>query len=288
MFTLSLSISEDAAMLMAHFYEGDLTVNMPDKRNGFCRIEFYCRSREEAQKRKEELMRFVRCEKWRSSLNPVIKRLKSSDWNAVWKRQFAVHRVSKRIVIKPAWEKYAPRHGDCVVELEPGMSFGTGTHATTCMCLRLIDERQRIQTGAALLDAGCGSGILAIAAAKLGYARVTAIDNDTMAVKIARSNCMQNRVHKTVVCLPADVMRFHAAQGYDVIAANLYAPALVKAAGKLAGLLSGSKHACLILSGILAGQYAKVAEAFRKKLLREVKVLRKQGWVAAVFERKNI
>lgn len=123
----------------------------------------------------------------------ALRRLAREDWAESWKRFFKVEWVSKRIVVKPPWKRVAPRPGRVVVEIEPGMSFGTGQHATTRSCLRLLDELAGKNPGS-LLDVGCGSGILAIAGAKLGFDPVLAVDNDPMAVRIARENARRNGV----------------------------------------------------------------------------------------------
>lgn len=204
----------------------------------------------------------------------------------MWKKQFVVRRISRRIIVKPSWKAYSGRKDDCIIEVEPGMAFGTGEHATTRSCLSLIDQCQRICPEASFLDAGCGSGILAIAAAKLGFKPVAAIDNDPLAVKAAKTNCVRNNVADRVVCRTADVLCFRSAMKYSVIAANLFANVLIRSAGNLAGLLDRKDGGRLILAGILDKQYSQVARAFFKRHLRDTKKIRSQGWVTAVFEWK--
>ena len=125
---------------------------------------------------------------------PAFRQVKQSDWESAWKEHYHVARVSGRFVIKPSWRD-APRQpqpDDVVLELDPGLAFGTGLHPTTQMCLRAIEAH--MPPGARALDLGAGSGILAIAAAKLGAASVLALDIDPLAVEVARENAARNGV----------------------------------------------------------------------------------------------
>ena len=123
---------------------------------------------------------------------PAFRQVKQSDWESAWKEHYHVARVSGRFVIKPSWREYQPQPSDVVLELDPGMAFGTGLHPTTQMCLRAIEAH--MPPGARALDLGAGSGILAIAAAKLGAASVLALDIDPLAVEVARENAARNGV----------------------------------------------------------------------------------------------
>ena len=127
---------------------------------------------------------------------PTFRQIKQSDWEAAWKEHYHVARVSGRFVIKPSWREYEPRPDDVVLELDPGMAFGTGLHPTTQMCLRAIEAH--MPPGARALDLGAGSGILAIAAAKLGAVSVLALDIDPLAVEVARENAARNGVEGIV------------------------------------------------------------------------------------------
>ena len=284
MFVFHYELPLDAALVIAQVVSGDMTVHLPRRNSRICRIDFYCRSRDDARRRLIEVQQYLNDKKNAVSSASSIKPLKKKDWTAVWKKQFIVRRVSRRIVVKPSWEAYAGRKDDCIIEVEPGMAFGTGEHATTRACLSLIDEYQGICTEASFLDAGCGSGILAIAAAKLGFKPVTAIDNDPLAVRAAKINCVRNDVADRVVCRTADVLRFRSAKKYSVIAANLFANVLIRSAVNLVSLLDRKANSRLILAGILEKQYNQVARGFLKLHLREIKTIRSQGWVTAIFE----
>lgn len=122
--------------------------------------------------------------------------LTEQDWANAWKEHYQVQRIGKRIVIVPSWLEYTAQPDDVLLHLDPGMAFGTGLHATTRLCLCFLE--QYVQPGIQMLDLGTGSGILAIAAAKLGAAAVLALDNDPIAVSIARDNVARNQVHPII------------------------------------------------------------------------------------------
>ncbi len=122
--------------------------------------------------------------------------LAEQDWANAWKEHYHVQRIGKRIVIVPSWLAYTAQPDDVLIHLDPGMAFGTGLHVTTRLCLRLLEHY--VQPGIQMLDLGTGSGILAITAAKLGAASVLALDNDPIAVSIARDNVARNLVHPII------------------------------------------------------------------------------------------
>src|SRR5436190_6840164 len=126
----------------------------------------------------------------------LIAKVKREDWAESWKKYFKTIKIGRKLLIKPSWSKEKGAKGQAVVELDPGLSFGTGQHPTTWYCLKQIAETMR--PGSSLLDIGCGSGILAISAAKLGYAPVEAFDFDPVAVRIPHANMLRNRVDPTI------------------------------------------------------------------------------------------
>ncbi|MDP7395432.1 MAG: 50S ribosomal protein L11 methyltransferase [Lentisphaeria bacterium] len=194
-----------------------------------------------------------------STEGPAIRALARQDWAESWKAFFHPQRVSQRLTIKPSWEDYLPASPDeCIIELDPGMSFGTGQHGTTQACLQYIDELSLIHPGAAFLDAGCGSGILSIAAARLGLSRVTAIDNDPAAVAAARENI--ELAGGGIELCEGTAGLWQPEQPFDIVAANILADVLVTIAPELVTYTAADGH--LILSGILTGQFDDVGATY--------------------------
>jgi ribosomal protein L11 methyltransferase len=224
-------------------------------------IEYYCSTRAEAEHRLTAMMSFFETRRDQEPLTGTVRDLPAEDWAESWKKFFHVEKVSTRVWIKPTWEPCTPAAGEIIVELDPGMSFGTGQHGTTRGCLQLID-RLATAPGLKLADIGCGSGILAIAAAKLGYRDLIALDNDPDAVRIATENADLNGVAHQIRFVTGDCSAAGLDHSHDVVVANILANVLIANAGVLMGYLSRSPAARLILSGILNPQAADVQAAY--------------------------
>lgn len=191
-----------------------------------------------------------------------IRTVRDASWADAWKRHFRVQRVGRRLVIRPSWRRHRPRKDDVVIDLDPGMAFGTGQHATTRMCLQALEER--LKAGAAVLDVGTGSGILAIAAALLGAARVDAVDIDPAAVQATQENAARNGVGDIVRVeqgsLGADwPFAGPSARHYDVVVANLSARLVKELAQPL--LASLRSDGVALVSGLIQEQESACAEA---------------------------
>ena len=168
------------------------------------------------------------------------------DWAENWKKTYKPLRVGRRLVIKPTWEPYAAQAGDLVVEMDPGMAFGTGTHETTAMCLSLLEKH--LTPGMRVMDVGTGSGILAIAAALLGAGEVLAIDIDPDAVRVAAENIQRNGVEGIVRAVQGDLLRGESLP-CELATANIVADAVCMLLTPLKQrLVPGGK---LICSGII-------------------------------------
>ena len=182
--------------------------------------------------------------------------LEEEEWANAWKRHFNVLRIGTRVVIVPTWREYEPGGSDVVVLLDPGMAFGTGHHPTTRMCLELLEEVLR--PGDSVLDVGCGSGILSIAAAKLGAGSGLALDIDTSAVEAAEANLRQNGVSQSVRVakgsLPCPAV---GATTFDIVIANISGKAISDMAHQL--VAATGPGGSLIVSGILAKDHDSVA-----------------------------
>ena len=210
---------------------------------------------------------------------PEIRELTAEDWAEAWKKGYEVQRIGRRLVVVPSWEAYTARPGEVVVCMEPGMAFGTGLHPTTRLCLSALEDHLR--AGDYVLDVGTGSGILAIAAAKLGAAHVMALDIDPTAVEVARGNVLLNgvadRVAVHVGTLESLWPRIRESQ---VIVVNILAPTIIEMTSQLAAKLA--PEGCLICSGILLEQAPAVKAALAEVGLRVVEQRSEGDWVALV------
>ncbi len=212
---------------------------------------------------------------------PTFRRIADRDWTAGWKESIPILHIGKRIVIKPSWREYTPQAGEVVLELDPGLAFGTGLHPTTRLCLEALEAR--VRDGMRILDLGSGSGILALAAAKLARVEVLAVDNDPNAVVATRRNARRNGVSARVRPLHGSL---EAVSGtYDLILANLLAPILIRMAAerKLAARLK--PQGWLIASGLLVEQEGEVAAAFEANGLHVVERRREEDWLALLATR---
>jgi ribosomal protein L11 methyltransferase len=207
----------------------------------------------------------------------VMARVRWEDWAESWKRHFQPIEIGDSLLIKPSWSKRKLRKGHAVVVLDPGLSFGTGHHPTTAFCLgeivRSADgpsarcklENPRTSRPRSFLDLGTGSGILAIAATKLGYSPVQAMDFDPDAVRVARANARANHVQQNLKIRRGDVTRLpirpgHRRQQYDLVCANLISPLLIAERRRIIGQLKPT--GTLVLAGILKSEFGEVQKAY--------------------------
>lgn len=205
--------------------------------------------------------------------------LPAADWSEAWKRFFHVEHITDRITIRPSWEDYAAREGEVVITLDLGMSFGTGKHPTTRACLEFLDTLAVGDLSRPVLDMGCGSGILSIAAKKLGFTHVRGFDYDADAVVVAKENAALNEV---VVPYETRDLANNLDQG-AVILANILGPVLIEYAAEVTcAVLPGG---ALVASGILDSLYPEVKAAFEKYGLQEVSSRLIGEWRSGLFTR---
>ena len=212
----------------------------------------------------------------------VVTPIPNEDWQESWKAYFHVERVSERIVTKPSWEPYAPTPTDCVIEIDPGMSFGTGQHATTRGCLRFLDTLANTPQAKSFLDLGCGSGILSIAAAKLGYGPIVAIDIDPDAIRVSKENFDHNDVSDQIDVATGDVSALAVEHPYSVVAANILAPVLLGNAESIASTVA-RPQGHLLLAGILTEQYDEVRDAYTALGFEEIDRATEAEWTSGCF-----
>lgn len=212
----------------------------------------------------------------------LFRKVSEHDWANEWKKYFHTTKVGPRIVIKPTWEQYTPSATEVVLELDPGMAFGTGTHHTTNMCLQWLEKI--VRPGMTVFDVGCGSGILAMAASLLGATQVKAVDIDLTAVKVAKENIALNKLSDKIETAQGDLL--HGTEGQaDVIIANIIADIIIMLLPDIPGKLkSGGKF---LTSGIIEDRWNDVEHAAHKQGLQVEGVSRKGGWVAAVLVKEK-
>lgn len=217
-------------------------------------------------------------------IDAKVRKIPAEDWSESWKKHFPVIHVSKRLIVAPPWIELEESPERRVVRLEPGLSFGTGQHGTTKACLFFLDRLQQCFPEATVLDLGCGSGILAVAAVKLGFPRVLALDHDPEAVRIARENAVVNGVAEQIEVQLADVEQGDFFPPCQVVVANILAGVLIASAATVRATLSNQSGSTLVLSGILATQYEEVCRVYSEQGLREVQRLTIEGWTTGGFE----
>jgi ribosomal protein L11 methyltransferase len=207
------------------------------------------------------------------------------DWGEQWKKYFKPIRVSSNIIVKPTWERYTPSSRDIVIEIDPGMAFGTGQHASTRMCIEALEDiimKDRTIKGWKVLDVGCGTGILGITAAKLGAEEVICLDIDRKAVTIARENAAINHVEERLRVITQDVATIN--EPRNLIIANLTAKLLLKLCPHLLTLLLPEGY--LIISGIIEQDAEVIEESFCTPQLIPGKVITEKEWLCYVFRKK--
>ncbi len=194
-----------------------------------------------------------------TNISPLQERIvDEADWQNAWKQHFHPLQVSPRITICPTWREHTPVHGEAVVLLDPGMAFGTGHHPTTRTCLKQLDAI--VQAGTDLLDVGCGSGILSIAAAKLGARNVFGIEIDSVAVNVAKQNVRDNAVEHTVRIVQGSLPHTDVRPAaYDIATANISAKVVTELAPELVRAVR--HNGVIVASGILQDNQSGVAEA---------------------------
>lgn len=210
----------------------------------------------------------------------LFRSVQESDWANEWKQFFHVTHVGKSLVIKPSWEQYVRKDKELVIEIDPGMAFGTGTHHTTCMCMEMLEKVLR--KGCAVFDIGTGSGILAITAKLLGASTVKAVDIDPVAVKVAKENIAINGLEKNITVCEGDLL--HGTEGKaDLIIANIIADIIIKMLRDVPQKLND--NGTFLASGIIEDRAKDVEIAASKVGLKLNDCNHRGGWVVMQFSR---
>ncbi|MEW9107806.1 MAG: 50S ribosomal protein L11 methyltransferase [Cytobacillus gottheilii] len=216
-------------------------------------------------------------------LNKVsISEVNEEEWATAWKKYYHPVKISERFTIVPTWEEYTPVSSDeLIIELDPGMAFGTGTHPTTVMCIQALERT--VKHGDYVVDVGTGSGVLSIAAAMLEAEKVTALDLDEVAVQSARINVKLNKVHEKI-----DVFQNNLLDGVeeqaDVVVANILAEVIMRFTNDVASAVKQGGY--FIASGIILQKKQDVKDKISEAGFDIIEVMQMEDWVAIIAKRK--
>lgn len=289
---LELSVQTDAegaeaiAAVLNEFVENSVAIEqtlIPETDQEFdptraftVRAFFSSAQREQLARAQESLWHLAQL---RAMTVPRVRELAEEDWAEAWKKYYTILHLGKHLVIKPSWLEYVPRPADVMIELDPGMAFGTGLHPTTRLCMLALEEYQR---GAPrVLDVGTGSGILAITAAKLGAREILALDTDLVAVETAARNVAINRVEHIVRVARGSLD--DTCNQFDLICINILADVILELAPALARAVNDG--GLIIASGILEHQADDVADALKDVSIETIERKQEDDWIALVCQK---
>lgn len=212
-----------------------------------------------------------------------LNRVRREDWAESWKRHFKPLVIGRALLIRPSWVRRRPRPGQAEVVLDPGLSFGTGQHPTTAFCLKQVARYRPQGAAKSLLDLGTGSGILALAAAKLGFKPIVAMEFDPDSLEIARQNARQNKLEKLIDFQLQDVTKLTVRSGdhYDLVCANLISSLLLSERRRILARLAPA--GCLVLAGILQEEFSQVQAAYEDAGLRLISSQVQNEWCSGAF-----
>lgn len=261
--------AEDAAMeLLGRIFKRSAAV-YTNEETKVTEVSVYCQRRSEWTLRKRaelaEGLKLIAASGLNIGTGKIsTQRVAREDWSESWKRHFKPIEIGATLLVKPSWIKRKPRKNQAVVVLDPGLSFGTGNHPTTAFCLRQIANGRKASQQQSFWDVGCGSGILSIAAAKLGYAPVRAMDFDPEAVRVARENATKNKVAGKIHISRQDITKPSSSKGpkYHFICANIISNLLIAEKKRIASRLQ--HDGTLVLAGILKHEFADVRKAYEQ------------------------
>ncbi len=241
------------------------------------RIRFYLPATAAGEETRQRLLTLLAEKLPAGAFREKTERVSDADWENKWRQFYKPMRIGEHFVVKPDWEPYAPVPGDIVLELEPGMAFGTGSHQTTRLCLQLLE---RHFAGGPALDLGCGSGILAIAAALLGAEPVLGVDIDAQAVAVAAENARRNHVAELVNFRQGDLAA-GLSGSFTLVVANIVADVILRLAPELPFLLAPG--GVFIASGIIAERADELEAALAAVPLTLLERLTDGAWVALAY-----
>ncbi|MDZ5470932.1 50S ribosomal protein L11 methyltransferase (plasmid) [Bacillus sp. 31A1R] len=211
----------------------------------------------------------------------TISEVNEEEWATAWKKYYNPVKISEKFTIVPTWEEYTPVNSDeLIIELDPGMAFGTGTHPTTVLCIQALERT--VKKGDQVVDVGTGSGVLSIAAALLGAEEVIALDLDEVAVESAKSNVLLNKV-QDVVSVSQNNLLDGIDKQVDVVVANILAEVIMRFTDDVASAIK--KDGYFIASGIILQKKQDVKDAIVKSGLTIVETVQMEDWVAIIAKK---
>lgn len=210
----------------------------------------------------------------------TLRTVDDEGWAEAWKSHFKPLRVGSHFVIKPSWENWDAAPEDRIIEIDPGMAFGSGSHETTRLCLTLLEDT--VQPGERILDWGTGSGILSLGAACLGAREILAVDLDPVAVRVAAENVERNRLHDVIQTGVASIESVPADPPFDRVVANIVADPIIAGAAEIRAHLRPGGQA--IVSGIIDLREAEVVRALEAVGLRLLRTLKDDDWRAFLLQ----
>ncbi|WP_311525811.1 50S ribosomal protein L11 methyltransferase [uncultured Parvimonas sp.] len=212
----------------------------------------------------------------------IDSKIKTEDWANEWKKYYKPTKVGKNFIIKPTWEEYDLSENEVMIELDPGMAFGTGTHETTALCLEALEKLELKDK--LVFDIGSGSGILSVGALKLGAKKVEAVDIDILGVEATLDNAKLNKVEDRIIVHHGDLCEKLNSKA-DVIVANILAHILVKLLGDISKFIKDD--GIFVSSGIIDSKYKDVEDALIENNFEILEVNKNKDWVCVIARRKN-
>lgn len=205
------------------------------------------------------------------------------DWNEYWKTFFHTTLIGERLAVVPKWEQYDNTDDRCILKIDPGAAFGTGTHTTTSLCLNMLEKL--VNKESSVLDIGCGSGILAIASVLLGAKTAFGVDIDEIAVKVAKENAEMNGVSNKVIFVEGDLAD-KVNEKYDIICANIVADVIIRLLVDVENYLS--KDGVIILSGVIDTRCEDVTDAIKANGFEIKEQIKKDNWFAFLVKKGGL
>jgi len=293
---------EEVEIALEFFATLELSVNANTNiEEGFTSYTVYSDSQEEICNIQNRINKAA--EEWRQFglyfTQSVVSSIKREDWSEVWKKYFKIQHISPSLVIKASWLDYVSENEQLVIEIDPGMSFGTGSHETTQSCLKFIEKIYDLKekyfnegmaqfnnisstTNLSMLDAGCGSGILSIAAAKMGFSPIFAFDYDEECILSTNENIKRNDLrHDQVNLRKSNIRDYSPVRQFDVVVANIISSVLKANSSRISSWVKPGGY--IVLAGILKTEYNVIRDIFISNEISEIETVTEKEWTCGLY-----